>query len=198
MEWTRAKSDPRLRPTLRLNPPENQENDNDHEDQPQSSGRSITPISAMRPPWQGTQKCQDQNHDQYSSKHVLLPCHESARGAASPRLHRIELLHRDVDRDSYVGIPAVEQVITVVDVGDIDVVGVIPVIRPVFWPWVHQSEPIAAVLEAGISAHNQEGQSVDAESMVRPKVSTETVVRNAVAVVPAALLPAAVIGFPVL
>lgn len=39
---------------------------------------------------------------------------------------------------------------------------------------------------------------MDAESMVRPKVSTETVLGNAVAVVAAALLPGAVVGVPVL
>jgi hypothetical protein len=48
-------------------------------------------------------------------------------------------------------------------------------------------------LEAGISAHNKEGLAVDSEPMVGPKGSTETVVRNAVAVVAAALLPGAVI-----
>jgi hypothetical protein len=53
-------------------------------------------------------------------------------------------------------------------------------------------------LEARESAHNQEGQSVDAEPMVLAKVSTEAVVRDAVAVVPAALLPIAVVGIPVL
>ena len=34
-------------------------------------------------------------------------------------------LHRDVDRNPHVGIPAVEQVITVVDVGHVNVVGVV-------------------------------------------------------------------------
>jgi hypothetical protein len=89
--------------------------------------------------------------------------------------------------------PAVEQVIAVVDVADIDIVGVIPVRRPGFWPRVNETEPIAAVLEAGISAHNQEGEPIDSEPMFRPKVSTESIVRNAVAVVAAALLPGAVV-----
>jgi hypothetical protein len=34
-----------------LNPSEKQENDNNHEDQPQSSGRIISPASTMRPCW---------------------------------------------------------------------------------------------------------------------------------------------------
>ncbi len=89
--------------------------------------------------------------------------------------------------------PAVEQVVAVIDVGDINVVGVVPVIRPVFRPWVHETEPIAAVLEAGISAHNKEGQAVDSKPMLRPKVSTEPVVRDAIAAVAATLLPSAVV-----
>jgi hypothetical protein len=87
----------------------------------------------------------------------------------------------------------VEQVIAVVDVGDINVVGVVPVIRPIFWPWVNDTEPIAFVLKARISAHDHEGESVDSESMVRPKVSTKPVVRDAVAVVAATSLPSAVV-----
>ncbi len=115
-----------------------------------------------------------------------------------PKLHRIEPLHRDVDCNSDVGIPAVEQVVAVVDVGDINVVCVVPIIRPVFRPRVNHTEPIAAVLEAGISAYNEEGEAVDAEPMVAAEVSTEALVRNAVAVVAAALLPSAVVGIPAL
>jgi len=48
-------------------------------------------------------------------------------------------------------------------------------------------------LEAGISAYNQKGEAVDVEPMVSTKVSTEAVVRNAIAVVAAALLPATMV-----
>jgi hypothetical protein len=27
----------------------------------------------MRPPWQRSEKCQNQNHDQYGSKHFVVP-----------------------------------------------------------------------------------------------------------------------------
>ena len=54
------------------NPAENQQNDYDQEDQPHSSGRVVTPLPAMRPPWQDTQQCQNQDDDQYSSKHIVL------------------------------------------------------------------------------------------------------------------------------
>ncbi len=90
----------------------------------------------------------------------------------------------------------VVQVIAVIGIDDINVVIVVPVIPPVFRPRVNGSDPIASVLEARVSAHNQEGQAVDSESMVSTKVSAETVVRNAIAVVAATLLPSGVLGFP--
>ena len=92
----------------------------------------------------------------------------------------------------------VVKVIAVVDVGDINVVVVIPVISPIFRPWVNETNPKALILEARIPAYNQEGSSVDAEPMVRPKVSTEPVIRDAVAMVAATLLPVAVVGVPAL
>jgi hypothetical protein len=58
------------------------------------------------------------------------------------------------DRDSDVGIPAVEQVIAVVDIGQVNVVGVIPVVRPVLRPWVNSAKPIALILETWISAND--------------------------------------------
>jgi hypothetical protein len=39
------------------NPTEKQQNDNDKKDESYSSSRGITPILAMRPPWQDTKKC---------------------------------------------------------------------------------------------------------------------------------------------
>jgi hypothetical protein len=53
-------------------------------------------------------------------------------------------------------------------------------------------------LEAGISTHNEEGESVDAETVVLAEISAEAIVRDAVAVVAAALLPVAVVGIPAL
>jgi hypothetical protein len=120
------------------------------------------------------------------------------RGATSPEAAPGKPLPRDVDGNSGVRIPMVEQVITVVDVGDINVVGVVPVISPIFRPWVNETDPIALILKARVPANNQEGQSVDAEAMVRPKVTAEPVVRDAVAVVAATLLPSAVVGIPAL
>jgi hypothetical protein len=117
------------------------------------------------------------------------------------RLDRVaisrESLPRNADRNSGAGISAVVQVVAVV-VGDVNVVIVIPVIPPIFWPWINQTQPVAVVLEAGISAYNQEWQAMDAEPVLRPKVSPEAVVRNAVAAVASALLPVAMIAVPML
>jgi hypothetical protein len=79
--WVRAYSDaPRRHDLLffrsnllRSNSPEKQKNENDQEDQPQSSGWSVAPVSTMRPSRQRAKEGQDQNHDQYSSKHVSAP-----------------------------------------------------------------------------------------------------------------------------
>ena len=115
-----------------------------------------------------------------------------------PRLHHVLPLHRDADRNSDVGMTAVVKVIAVVNVGDVNVVIVIPVIAPVFGPRVHETDPIALVLEAWVTAHNHEGESVDAEPMVLTEVTAIAVVWNAIAVVAATLLPAAVVRIPTL
>ena len=107
------------------------------------------------------------------------------------------LVHIHGDRDSILGIPAVVQVIAVIRVDDVHVVVVVPIVGPVFWPWVHETEPKAAVLEARIAAIQLHRIAVDAEPMILPKVATIAVIWNAVAVIAAALLPVAVFGLPV-
>ena len=114
------------------------------------------------------------------------------------RVHPRTPLHRDADRYSDVGIPAVVQVVAVVGVGDVNVVVVIPVIAPVFRPWVNKTYPIALILEAWVPTNDQEGQAIDAEPMVTTKVSAVTVVRDTVAVISATLLPVAVVRVPAL
>ena len=89
--------------------------------------------------------------------------------------------------------PLVVEVVAVIDVGDINLVGVIPIVRPVFRPRIYHAEPVAAVLESRTSAYNEEGTTVNSESMVWPKVSAVAGVWNSIAVIATALLPAAVI-----
>src|ERR1039457_1879120 len=107
------------------------------------------------------------------------------------------LVHVDGDCDSIPRIPTVVQVIAVPRVVDIYIIVVIPSVRPVFWPRIHETEPKAAVLESGIPAIHLYRVPVDAEPVVRTKVATIMVFRNAVAVVAATLLPVAVLGLPV-
>jgi len=107
-------------------------------------------------------------------------------------------LERDTDGDAGVGIPAVVHVVAVVDVGDVDIVVVVPIVSPVFRPGIYRADPVAVVLEAGISSDEPEWQATDSEPMLWPKVSAVTVIRDAVPVVAAALLPRAVVGVPVL
>src|SRR5579864_7896019 len=120
------------------------------------------------------------------------------KGAASPEAAPCTPLHRDADRNSNVRISAVVQVIAVVRIGDVNVVVVIPVIAPVFRPRVHETDPVALILETRVPTHNHEGQAVDLESIVLTKISTIAIVRNAVALISATLLPIAMVGIPVL
>ena len=110
----------------------------------------------------------------------------------------METLHRNADCHAYVGIPAVVKVITVVHVDDIDIVVVVPVIPPILWPWVNHAEPIALVLESGVSTDNKKREPVNAEIVFPAEVSAETIFGNAVTVIATTLFPIAVVGIPVL
>lgn len=95
-------------------------------------------------------------------------------------------------------IPAVVQVIPIIQLCDVNIVGLVPVVLPVLRIRVNDTDPIAAVLEARIPAHHHEGLAVDAERVTAATVVAVVVVRNAVAIVTASLLPIAVLGLPVM
>ncbi len=71
------------------------------------------------------------------------------------------------------GIVRVAQVISPINVININVVGVIPTVRP----RINKTEPIAAVLEAGKPADHP--GAADAKSMIAAKIGTEAIVRYA-------------------
>src|ERR1700691_90349 len=82
-------------------------------------------------------------------------------------------LHRDAHRNANARVAPVVEVVAVVDIGDIDLVVVVPVVAPVSWPRVNNAQPITAVLEARISANHHEGQALDAESMIRSEITAK-------------------------
>ncbi len=108
------------------------------------------------------------------------------------------MLGRNADCDADARIPLVVHVVPIIGVDDVNVVGFVPIVGPVSWPRINQTEPKAVVLEAGEAANNHIGLVVDDEPVVLAEVAIVTVVRDAVAVVAAALLPRAVVRLPVL
>src|SRR5450631_308769 len=101
------------------------------------------------------------------------------------------------DCDPIPRVPAVVQVIAVLGVNDIHIIVVVPIVRPVLRPWVHETEPKAAVLEPRIPAIQLHRVPVDAEPMIRAKAATIMGIWNAVAGITATLPPIAVLGLPV-
>ena len=87
----------------------------------------------------------------------------------------------------------VVHVVAVVPISDVDVIVVIPVIRPIFRPRVAKRNPITLVQEARVSAINHKGETVDPKRMLRSEIAAIPVFRNTVAVVAASLLPGTVV-----
>lgn len=98
-------------------------------------------------------------------------------------------LHRDADRDPDAWVSPIVHIVAVAPVINVDVVVVVPVVRPVFRPRVEERNPVPLVLEARVSSIDHEGKSVDPKPMLRPKVTAIPIGRNSIAVITAALLP---------
>jgi hypothetical protein len=111
--------------------------------------------------------------------------------ARSPSLIQIH-----VDCDSIPGMLTVVHVIAVSGVVDVHVIVVVPIVRPVFRPWVNDTEPKAAILEPGVPTRKNYWETVKPEPVNLAEGVTETVVGNTVTVVAASLLPPAVLGLP--
>src|ERR1017187_8608067 len=100
------------------------------------------------------------------------------------------------DRESHIRITAVVKVVPIVII-DVKVVGVIPVVGPVFRPWIHQQERKALVLKARIPhVHNRE--RAHHEEVLAAEIEIEASLRQISAAVAATLLPGAMVGGPVL
>ena len=84
-------------------------------------------------------------------------------------------LNYDADGKARAGIVGVVHVIAAVHVINVDVVGVIPICRPRF----HEPKPIAAVLEARVSAY--QNWPANAELVFTSKIGMESLVGNSTA-----------------
>src|SRR5579863_799688 len=104
-------------------------------------------------------------------------------------LRHLPSLQHNGDRNRLAGMHTVVQVIPVI-IANINVIGGIPVLRPVFRPRVNQHEPITAVLKAGVT-RNYDGLALDAKPVSRAEMETETILGNVVASIAAALRPSA-------
>ena len=92
----------------------------------------------------------------------------------------------------------VVQVIAVSGVVDVHIIVVIPIVRPVFRPWVNDTKPKAAILEPGVPTRKNHRETVKAKSVILAEGVTETIVGDTVTAVAAALLPFAVLRLPVM
>ena len=104
-------------------------------------------------------------------------------------------LQRNGDGKPDVRIAAIVEVVSIVVV-DVNVIGAIPVCRPVFRIRVDQQERVAAVPEARIS-HEHNGAGSHAEEVPAAETEIEGGLRNVVTAVASALLPGAMVGRPV-
>src|ERR1019366_8445012 len=183
-------------------PAEKQEDHYDYENQSNSSGRIVAPIPAVRPTRQRAKKRQKQNYYQNCSKHSSLLNYFQAKdrlimSAVPFETAPVAALHRHANCYSDAGMHAVEQVVSAVHVIHIDIIRVIPVVRPFAWPWIYHAEPIASVLEAWESSHNHEREAANSEAVIYTEVSVVALLWNLVAVISATLLPVSVIRLPV-
>ena len=105
-------------------------------------------------------------------------------------------LQRNGDGEPDVRIAAIVEVVSIVVV-DVEVVGVVPVFRPIFRIRIDQQERVAAVEKARIS-HVHNGASSHAEEVLAAETEIEAGLRNVVTAVASALLPGAMVGRPVL
>jgi len=107
----------------------------------------------------------------------------------------VRQLQCDSDCQANARMPAVVKVVPIV-ITDVDVIGGIPICRPVFRPRIHQHERKAAVRETRIPhVHRRAGHP---EIVLTSEIETEAVLRNEVTAIASTLRPSAMIAVPVL
>jgi hypothetical protein len=92
--------------------------------------------------------------------------------------------------------PAVVKVVPIVVV-DVNVIGLVPILRSVFRPGIHEHERVAVVVEPGIT-HVDRGAAVHPEPVLTPEIEAEVGLRNVVAAIASTLRPAAMFLIPML
>jgi hypothetical protein len=105
-------------------------------------------------------------------------------------------LHCDSDRKPDVWITAVVKVVPIVII-NVNVIPLIPILWPVFWPGIQQQKRKAAVIKARIP-HVDGGAIVHPEPVLVPEGESEAVLRNVVTAIASALHPIAVLAIPLL
>jgi hypothetical protein len=114
----------------------------------------------------------------------------------APLARQLAKSKRNTDCEPSARISTVLQVVSAVVELYVAVIVLIPIACPVFRPRVNDAEPIPIGLESRISAVKLYGVAVHSKRMIRAEIERETVVRDPVAVVAAALPPVAVVGLP--
>jgi len=105
-------------------------------------------------------------------------------------------LKRNRDGDWIIGVIAVIQVVPIAGVVKVHIVGFVPVLPPGFRPRINDCDPVSVVLEARLSAYENQRKSIDAEEVIAAEVEPEASLGNPIAVIAASLGPALVIAFP--
>jgi hypothetical protein len=112
-----------------------------------------------------------------------------------PRLHFARLEYNRY-RKPHARVALVVKVVSIV-IDDIDVVGSVPVLRPILWPRIDDHKRLAAVREARVS-HVDHGFAAHPEPVVAPEVEIEAGLRNVVTAIASTLRPGAMVALPVL
>ncbi len=107
------------------------------------------------------------------------------------------LVHRHGHRNSILRILAVVQIIAVVGVVKVNIIVVVPIVRPILRPWIDDTDPVSAVPEARISAEHCHTIPTQAERMLRSKVFAITELRDPVTDVAAAFPPVPMLRPPI-